>query len=111
MELDQYLDALPKNRRARLQQIRELILAMYPDAVESMRYKMPTYEYKEGWISVGNQKHYVSLYTCMEQHILSFKASYPKIKTGKGCINFKDKDPIPLEDLKPVIQSALEYNH
>lgn len=53
------------------------------------------------------EKSYVTLYTCAEEHLVSFKKLHPGIKTGKGCINFRDKDPIPLEDLKSVIHSAI----
>lgn len=78
---------------------------------ESMRYKMPTYELGEGWIALANQKDYISVYTCSAEHIVNFKKKHPKIKTGKGCINFKDGDDIPLNDLKGVIKSAMEYRH
>lgn len=88
-----------------------LIKELYPDAEESMKYKMPTYTTAQGWVAVANQKSYISLYTCSSEHLASFKAAHPGIKTGKGCINFRDKDPIPLEDLKPVIHSAVTSNH
>ncbi len=76
-----------------------------------MRYKMPTYQLGEGSISIASQKHYISLYTCSAEHIAQFKNKHPKIKTGKGCINFKDSDEIPFDDLKPVVKSAMEYHH
>ncbi len=84
---------------------------MYPSARPSMKYKMPTYELETSWIAIANQKNYISLYTCSAEHISSFKKKYPKIQTGKGCINFKDSDEIPYEYLKPVIKSALEVIH
>lgn len=98
-------------RRQRVDSIRQLVMRMYPDAVESMRYKMPTFEWGEGWLAVANQKNYVSLYTCAAQHLIAFKAAHPAIKTGSGCINFRDREMIPLDDLKTVIKSALEFRH
>lgn len=95
----------------RLLAIIKLIKSLYPEATESMKYKMPTYEYKDGWVSVANQKHYISLYTCSVQHLKTFKQKHPTIKTGKGCINFKDNDDIVLEDIRPVIISAMDYMH
>ena len=32
---------------------------------------------------------------------------FPGIKTGKGCINFRDKDDIPYSALKEVVTSAI----
>ncbi len=72
---------------------------------------MPTYEAGEGWVAAANQKNCISLYTCSAEHLESFKRKHPKIKTGKGCINFKDSDDIPINDLIPVIKSAMEFRH
>ena len=68
-------------------------------AIPTMTYKMPTYRVGAGWVAIANQKHHVSLYTCGPHHIEDFKARYPGIKTGKGCINFRDKDELPVADL------------
>lgn len=111
MEVEQYLSAIPDGRRERFQSILRTIRSLYPDAVESMKYKMPTYSLGDGWVAVANQKNYISLYTCAPQHIASFQMKHPTIKTGKGCINFRDRDEILIEDIKPVIRSAIEYRH
>ena len=59
-------------------------------------------------MALANQKHYLSLYTCAPAHIAEFKARHPGIKTGKGCINFRDRDPLPLEDIAQVVRHAIE---
>ena len=111
MELSEYVANATESRRERLLSIMNLIKRLYPDAEESMKYKMPTYTTDTGWVAVANQKSYVSLYTCDAEHLVAFKAAHPSIKTGKGCINFRDRDPIPLEDLEAVIHSAIRGNH
>ncbi|GAB5451477.1 MAG: hypothetical protein Hals2KO_18050 [Halioglobus sp.] len=108
--LEEYLAAVPDDRAARFTALRDHIRALYPDAIESMRYKMPTYECESGgWVALANQKQYISLYTCAPQHIASFKMRYPRIKTGKGCINFRARDEFDIADLDPVIRSAMEF--
>lgn len=111
MDIQEYINNIPTERKSRFQSILRLIKTLYPNAEESMRYKMPTYELGNGWVAIANQKNYISLYTCSPEHIASFKQKHPKIKTGKGCINFKDNDEIPHEDLKLVIKSAIESRH
>jgi len=69
LQVEKYLQAVPAERKARMKEIHSMILDLFPDAVVDMTYKMPTYGY---------------------HHIESFKTKYPKIKTGKGCINFRD---------------------
>lgn len=111
MNVDEYIGNLPENRKARFLEIVRLIESLYPDAQRSMQYKMPTYQSDKGWVAIANQKAYISLYTCSIKHIESFKKQHPTIKTGKGCLNFRDKDEIPLADLPAVIESAMESGH
>lgn len=106
-DVEAYFESAQPNRKEKMLQLRGVILEHFPLAKESMAYKMPTYEFENGWVAIANQKNYVSLYTCGEMHLESFKAVHPKIKTGKGCINFKDKDVIPIDDVVPVIKSAM----
>ena len=102
-----YLDSVPDDRRAHIRQLHDLILELYPDAATDMAYKMPTYRHAGGWVALANQKHHISLYTCGEHHIAAFRKKHPEISTGKGCIRFRDSDPIPLAALKQVIRHAM----
>ena len=111
ISLETYLQRIPGARRARFDSIRALIRRLYPEARESMRYRMPTWEFADGWIALANQKKYISLYTCGAQHIAEFRRRHPRIKTGSGCINFRDRDDIPLADLESVVASAMEFRH
>ena len=107
MDAAKYIDGIPTSRKIRFLTIVNLINRIFPNAEESMNHKMPTYSHGEGWIAVGNQKQYISVYTCGGQHIKKFKTAHPQIKTGKGCINFRDTDEIPIAALTGVIKSAL----
>lgn len=107
MKVADYILALPKQRVARFKAILTLIKKLSPEAVLSMKYKMPTFENNQYWLSIASQKHYLSVYACSAQHLDSFKEKYPKIKTGKGCINIKDTDSFELDDLTSVSISAL----
>lgn len=107
-EVNAYFQALADDRKRSLLQIHELIMGHYPSADISMKYKMPTYESGEGSVAIANQKQYISVYTCGAHHLVQFKQKHPKIKTGKGCINLKPTDPVPLKDLQQVIRHAIE---
>lgn len=108
-EVKAYFDKLPDERRRRLHFLHDAICTCFPDVSIDMRYKMPTYSRGEGWVAIANQKNYVSLYTCSVAHIEGFKKRHPEYKTGKGCINFRDKDEIPIEDVKAVVAHAMRY--
>lgn len=102
-----YFNAAEGTRRERLDILHTAIMECFPDAVVDMKYKMPTYTYGEGWVAIANQKSYVSLYTCSASHLQTFKEQHPTYKTGKGCINFRARDEIPLSDIKEVIRHAM----
>lgn len=107
--VEEYFQLIPSERIERFKLIHELIIKMYPKATVDMSYKMPTYKFDEGWVALANKKNYISLYTCSEYHIQIFKLKYPKIKTGKGCINIKNDDKFDLSDLEDVIKHAIEH--
>lgn len=110
MHISSYIENLPENRIERFNAIYYLIIKLFPDAEQSMKYKMPTFELGEHWIALANQKSYLSVYTCNHQHLADFQKKYPKIKTGKGCINIKDNDLFELDDLTSVITNALSVS-
>ena len=107
--IDLYLKSVPKQRLERYTSIHKLIMRLYPDAQVDMSYKMPTYRHGEGWVALANQKNYISLYTCSESHIKPYKNKHPQQKTGKGCINFKITDSVPVAAVKRVIRHAIEH--
>ena len=108
-DVDNYIQLTPEQRRKRLISIHRLIMKLYPDAIVDMSYKMPTYRYGDGWVTLANQKNYLSLYTCGESHLESYKSRHPQQKTGKGCINFRARDEIHYDDLEYVIRHAIEF--
>ncbi len=82
-EVDAYLAGLEPGRRAALEQLRVLVFATVPDAVETMRYRLPTYELDGVLCSFASQKHYMSLYMdvrLVEQH----KAELGHLDVGKS---------------------------
>ncbi|MCK5359991.1 MAG: DUF1801 domain-containing protein [Gammaproteobacteria bacterium] len=111
MTFDNYLEKIPEDRAERFTKLVKLIMGLYPDAKPSMKYKMPTFTMGTSWVALANQKSYISLYTCSAEHLKEFKMKYPDVKTGKACVNIKDKDDFPLRDLASVISSAMEMKH
>lgn len=102
-----YFDAISAPRKAHVQALHGAILECFPEATVDLKYNMPTYSHEDGWVAIANQKNYVSLYTCGAAHLKAFKQKHPDYKTGKGCINFRQKDTIPVEDVKAVVEHAM----
>ena len=106
-EVSDYFDKVPEVRKPVVTALHEAIMGAFPEATVDMKYRMPTYWHGAGWVALANQKNYVSLYTCGYHHIRDFKEKHPRIITGKGCINFKETDSIPIEDIRNVVRHAM----
>ena len=105
--VEAYFETVPESRKASIDALHEIILDEFPGATVDMKYRMPTYSMGDGWVAIANQKNYISLYTCGYHHIKEFKEKHPHFKTGKGCINFKEKDALPRGDIRKVIRHAI----
>jgi uncharacterized protein YdhG (YjbR/CyaY superfamily) len=106
-QVEAYFEMVPESRKATMDSLHLNILTEFPDVTVDMKYRMPTYSMGDGWVAIANQKNYISLYTCGYHHIKAFKEMHPHFKTGKGCINFKERDALPLEDIRKVIRHAI----
>jgi uncharacterized protein YdhG (YjbR/CyaY superfamily) len=107
-EVKRFFDGVPKDRRPLVMQLHEMILTLYPETEPVLWYRMPTYRARAGWVALGYWKGGASIYTSCPQHVAEFKAKHPTFKTGKGSIQFKAGDPLPLPALKQFIKNVME---
>lgn len=107
MCLEAYYKAVPEARLIRLRLIEEAVRKVDSTAVASLDYKLPTFKTESGWIAFGNQKHYVSVYTCSKEKLEPYLKAYPESNCGKGCLRFRDSEEIDFAVLSKVISKAL----
>jgi len=104
-----YFDAVPGKRVTHMTALHGRIISLYPNANIDMTYKMPTYRHGDGWVALANQQRYVSLHPCDAVNLVEFVPRYPNIKTGKGCINFRQSDILPPDGVEQVIRHATDH--
>jgi uncharacterized protein YdhG (YjbR/CyaY superfamily) len=104
-DLQRYLDAIPETHRPLFDRLQSLILAQYPDAEMYVSYGIPTYRVGRHRVYLGLWKSGVSLHAIDAE---PFKQRHPSIKTGRGSLNFKLTDEVPEDDVREVIQRALQ---
>ena len=123
----EYLNELPDDRRAALEEVRDVILANLPDGyVETMNWGMISYgipleRYPDtsnkqplGYAALASQKHYMSLYLMhvyadeaqLEDFTTRYRESGKKLDMGKSCVRFKSVDDLPLDLIGEVIGSC-----
>jgi uncharacterized protein YdhG (YjbR/CyaY superfamily) len=108
-DVDAYLSGLELDRGAALEQLRALVFESVPDVVETMRYRMPTYELDDVLCSFASQKHYMSLYMdvdLVERH----RQEVGHLDVGKSCIRFKRIEDLPLDTVRQILAKTVSKN-
>ena len=125
--VEEYLQALPGDRRAAISTVRETILANLPKGYEvrmnygMIGYVVPHSIYPAGYhcnpaqpltyASLGSQKNHIALYLmCVYGHAetaawfrKAWEATGKKLDMGKACVRFKRLEDVPLEVVGQVI--------
>jgi uncharacterized protein YdhG (YjbR/CyaY superfamily) len=98
--VDDYLAALPDDRRGPMETLRHAIRAGAPDAVETIAYNMPAFRTADGrfLVSYDAFKAHYSLFPSTAGMIAAFGSELAPYLAGKGTIRFPVSRPIP-EDL------------
>ena len=107
-QVDEYLQNPAPERRAALAKLRSLVFEIAPDAVETMKHRMPTYEYGDGVLcAFASQKHYMSLY--MDIGVVEkYKEELTGLSIGKSCIRFRKLDQLPLDTIKRMLEETVQ---
>jgi len=125
--VDEYLRALPKDRRNALSAVREVILANLPEGYAEcmfcgmIGYVVPHSIYPAGYhcnpsqplqyAALGSQKHHMAIYLCNvygdpateKWFRKSYEATGKKLDMGKSCVRFKKLEDLPLQVIGQVI--------
>lgn len=126
---DLYMDTLPEERKAPMQQLRNTILGNLPPGFEEcmnygmIGYVVPHSAYPAGYhcdpklplpfLNIASQKNFIALYHMglyASPELLGwFTAEYPKhsktkLDMGKSCIRFKKPEQIPFELIAQLLR-------
>jgi len=105
---EQYMNKGEIEQRVMFEKLHNLIVSLYPDAELKISFGILMHKMGKAWVALGYRKDGVSLYTQYPALITEFKAKHPQIKNGKGCINFRLNDAIPLAAVKKIIKGAMD---
>jgi uncharacterized protein YdhG (YjbR/CyaY superfamily) len=103
-DIDDYLAKLDEPKRATLQQLRETILAVIPDAEQGIYYTMPVFwlngKAVAGFAAFKNHLSYLPHSGSVIAELGSDVAEY---KTSKGALQFPIDTPLP----KPLVERLI----
>jgi uncharacterized protein YdhG (YjbR/CyaY superfamily) len=122
-----YLSALPDDRRAAIETVRQTILENLPDGYEeAMNWGMITYQVPlqthpdtyNGqplmYAALASQKNHMAVYlmgiytteASRREFEAAYKATGKRMDVGKSCVRFKKLDDLPLELIGDTIGSV-----
>jgi hypothetical protein len=128
--VDEYLAALPDDRRNALEAVRKVILKSIPKKIEEgiqygmIGYFVPHSVYPSGYhcdplqplpyIALASQKNYMSLYLMglymrsdwKEAFESAYRATGKKLDMGASCVRFKRLEDLPLEVVGKAIKQV-----
>jgi uncharacterized protein YdhG (YjbR/CyaY superfamily) len=106
--VEAYFRSLPKEQRAPLQELRETIAAMAPDAEEGVTYSMPGFLLGgKGFIAYAAFKDHYSLFPMSTRAIEDHRGELGARVTGKGTISFEYGKRLPAALVKKVVRTRL----
>jgi uncharacterized protein YdhG (YjbR/CyaY superfamily) len=112
--IDNYISGFPEEVRKILEQIRAVIRKSAPQAVEAIRYAIPTFILNgKNLVHFAAFNNHVGFYATPTGHE-AFKKELSAYKQGKGSVQFPLSDPIPLELIGRIVkfrvQESIEKN-
>jgi uncharacterized protein YdhG (YjbR/CyaY superfamily) len=106
--VEEYLNALPDDRRAAMDALRATIRAAAPEASESIAYDMPAFRIGGQFlVSYGAYKRHYSLFPATGAVIEAIGAELTPYLSGKGTIQFPANAAIPLSLVRKVVEVRL----
>jgi uncharacterized protein YdhG (YjbR/CyaY superfamily) len=103
--ISEYLEELPSDRRAALNELRALIHRVAPRTVEAMQYGLPSFG---DLCALASQKNYMALYVCESDLVKSHLTTLGKVSCGKGCIRFKRLADLNLSAVESLLREILK---
>lgn len=101
--IDSYIAAQPEDIQPLLNQVRETLRAVLPDAEERISWRMPTYWYKQNIIHFAAFKKHIGLYPG-DKAMVYFNERLTAYKTSKGAVQLPYNEPLPLSLIAEIAQ-------
>lgn len=109
----QFLDNLPPDRKAEVEKVWNVVRDNMPDGYsEEVDGKFLSFKTGKDWyVALANQKNYITLhllpiYIYPELKVKFDDAANKKLKCGKGCVNFKRAEDLPLDTIAGIISAT-----
>jgi uncharacterized protein YdhG (YjbR/CyaY superfamily) len=108
-DVDAYIKAAPKEARAKLLEVRRIIKATAPEAVEGISYRIPYYNFHGALVWFAAFKNHIGIFL-RPPVIAEHKRELKGYETTKSAVHFSMNKPIPAELIRRLIKARIAKN-
>jgi uncharacterized protein YdhG (YjbR/CyaY superfamily) len=102
--MDEYISTFPEEVQRVLNELRQTIREVAPDAEETINYQIPTFTLHGNLVHFAALKNHIGFYPT-PSGMEAFKKELSGYKGAKGSVQFPIDEPLPL----PLIRRIVEY--
>jgi len=108
--IDAYIAGFPPETQQVLEEVRELVRSIAPDATETISYAIPTFDLNgKHLVHFAGYEHHVGLYPA-PSGMVEFEAELAPYKQGKGSVQFTLDKPLPTDLIRRIVEFRVEEN-
>jgi uncharacterized protein YdhG (YjbR/CyaY superfamily) len=108
-DVDEYLARAPEGQRRALEQRREAVLSVVPDADEVIRSGVPAFRYHgKPPVSTGAARRHVSVFVMYGKVLKEHAAELESYDTSNTVVRFDPEQPIPLGLVTKLVRALAD---
>ena len=107
--IDDFISGFPPDAQSLLQQVRETIKAVAPEAIETISYGIPTFQLHGNLVHFAGYAQHIGFYPG-SSGIREFAKELTAYKTSKGTVQFPLEKPIPFDLIRRITEFRLDEN-
>ena len=108
--MDQYIADFPQDVQKILQEIRRTVIKAAPDAMETIKYGMPTFTLKGNLVYFGAFKKHIGFYPPISSGSVKFRKELAAYEGSKRSLIFPLDKPIPFDLIHQVVELRVKEN-
>ena len=107
--IDEYISLYPLEVQELLQKVRMVIKKAAPEAIEAIKYQLPTFVLNGNLVHFGAFKNHIGFYPA-PSGISVFKQELSVYESGKGSIQFPMDGEIPYDLISKIVKFRVQEN-
>ncbi len=109
--IDEYMVTVEPSQRVVLQNLRDFIKKLVPEAEETISYQLPAFKHKSKlFAGFAAYKNHYSFFPMDGGVLDKFSVELTNFNYSKGALQFTPENPVPDELLERIIRFKLEKN-